>query len=425
MLNRTIAPLIKPIERFEIPQPQHKVLPNSIDLYTINVGNSDVMRIDFIFPSGKWDQEQVLTATFTNQLLKEGAGSLTSLQIAERLDYYGAWLQSSVTQHNSYLAVYILNKHIEALLPIIESIVKEPTFPESEFSTSIDRHKQQHKISLEKVSHLCLEASVGQLFGGKHPYGKHATLVDFDVLNTLDLFDYYTQHYHSGNCKIMLTGKISSQNERLIVERFGESNWGNPTSKASKNYEIELSTEKVVKIIKEDAMQSAVRIATPCISREHSDFHGLKMLNTVFGGYFGSRLMTEVREKKGFTYSIGSSVATQQKAAYMSIATQTGSEYVEPLIEAVFEEMKKLQDTKIDAAELACVRNYMMGDFTRSFDGPFAIADAHISLLANNLKVDYYKNQIETIRKMTAETLQELAQKYLSREQFYLAIAGK
>jgi len=424
MLNRTIAPLIKPIERFEIPQPQHKVLPNSIDLYTINMGESDVMRIDFIFPSGKWDQEKVLTATFTNQLLKEGAGNLTSLQIAERLDYYGAWLQSSVTQHNSYLAVYILNKHIDALLPIIESIVKEPTFPESEFSTSIDRHKQQHKISLEKVSHLCLEASLGQLFGVNHPYGKHATLVNFDALNTIDLRDFYMQHYHSGNCKIMLTGKVSKESERLITEQFGIANWGKPSQKTPKEYLIEPATEKIIKIEKPDAMQSAIRIASPCISREHPDFHGLKILNTVFGGYFGSRLMTEVREKKGFTYSIGSSVATQQKAAYMSIATQTGSEYVEPLIEAVFEEMKKLQETKINSEELECVRNYMMGDFTRSFDGPFAIADAHISLLANKLKVDYYKNQIQTIRNMTAETLQELAQKYLSREQFYLAIAG-
>ncbi|MFZ4456362.1 MAG: M16 family metallopeptidase [Bacteroidales bacterium] len=425
MLDRTLAPKISPIERFDIPQPLHDELPNKIDLYTINLGDSDVMRIDFIFASGKWHQEKILAATFTNQLLKEGTANLSSKEIAEKLDYHGAWLQSSVTQHNSYITVYLLNKHLLNLLPIIEAIIKEPTFPEEELKTILNRHKEQHRINREKVEHLCLEASVGQLFGESHPYGKHASLADFDNLTRTDILDFYQKHYHSGNCKIMLTGKVTETTKKLISECFGFENWGKASTKHQISYPIVVSNQKIVKVEKPDAMQSAIRIAAPCISREHPDFHGLKVLNTLFGGYFGSRLMANIREEKGYTYGIGSSVATQQMGSYMSISTQTGSEYVEPLIEAVFEEMQKLQEIEVEAEELACVRNYLLGDFTRSFDGPFAIADAHISLLANKLSIDYYQNQIETIRQIDAAILQNLAKKYLNREQFYLAIAGK
>jgi predicted Zn-dependent peptidase len=425
MLDRTVAPKISPIERFDIPQPQVTQLPNKIDLHTINLGDSDVMRIDFIFPSGKWHQEKILSATFANQLLKEGTQKFSSKAIAEKLDYYGAWLQNSVMQHNSYVTVYLLNKHLASLIPIIDSIIKEPIFPQEEFDTILNRHKEQHRISREKVDHLCLEASVAQLFGANHPYGRHASLADFEALTRADVADYYSKHYHSANCKIMLTGRVTDAGQRLISDCFGAESWGISGAKTESSYVVQSSDQKVVKVDKPDAMQSAIRITAPTISREHPDFHALKVLNTVFGGYFGSRLMTNIREEKGYTYGIGSSVATQQMGSYLAVSTQTGSEYVEPLIEAVFEEMEKLRNEPVGEAELECVRNYLLGDFTRSFDGPFAIADAHISLLANKLSVDYYQKQIETIRNIDAVTLQKLAQKYFNREQFYIAIAGK
>lgn len=425
MLNRTIAPPLKPIEQFDIPQPEKHLLANGIDLYIINMGDSDVMRIDIMFPYGKWDQKKNLSATFANQLIKEGAGALSSQQIAEQLDFHGAWLQNSVTQHNSYITIYILNKHLEALLPVIDAIVKEPAYPEQEFQTIVNRHRENHKINQEKVNNLCLEASVAQLFGEEHPYGKHATLADFDNLTREDVVGFYTNHYRSKDCKILLTGRVTESNKTMIARQFGDKAWGDQSAIATTVNQITPAKDKTIKIVKADALQSAIRIARPIIPREHPDFQGLRILNTVLGGYFGSRLMTSIREEKGYTYGIGASVSSQQQASYLSISTQTASETVAPLIEAVFDEMKKLQEEKIGSGELECVRNYMMGDFTRSFDGPFAIADAHISLLANNLTTDYYQKQIETIRLIDANTLRELAQKYFDKEQFYLAIAGQ
>ena len=426
MIDRSIQPEIKSIEEFVIPKPQITVLPNGVELYTINMGEQDVVRIDIMFSSGKWDQTKNLEAVITNLMLKEGAGDLASSKIAELLDFYGSWMQNSVTQHNSYLTLYALNKHFASLLPILEIMIKEPTFPEEEFKTIMERQKRQYLVESQKVDNLATYSAIEQLFGINHPYGKHAVAEDFDSLNVDDLKDYHQRHYHSQNCRIFLTGKISEEHVKIVEESFGLSEWGAGKDKSeAKNFPVVSSDLFYHKTEKADAVQSAIRISSLSIERNHPDFNGLRFLNTVLGGYFGSRLMASIREEKGYTYGIGSSIVTQQKAGYLTIATQTGFEYVDPLVEAVFEEMEMLKSEPISQDELDRVRNYLLGEFTRSFDGPFSIADAHISILANNLGVDYYENQLKTIQQIDSLELKRLALKYLNRDNFYISIAGR
>ncbi|MDP4270425.1 MAG: pitrilysin family protein [Bacteroidota bacterium] len=425
MLDRTIQPEIRNIETFTIPQPNIVVLPNGIELYTVNMGEQEVVRLDLMFSSGKWDQEKILAAVMTNMMLKEGAGELTSSKIAELLDYSGSWMQSSVTQHNSYLTLYALNKHFSSLLPIIELIIKSPTFPEEEFRTLMSRQKQQYLVDCEKVENLANFASIEQLFGASHPYGKRAAAEDFDLLTIEDLKKYHQKHYHSANCRVFLTGKLNEEHLAMVSELFGQQEWGMSSETVDGSFEMVSSDEKFLKTEKPEAVQSAVRFSKMSIDRKHPDFNGLRVLNTVLGGYFGSRLMTSIREEKGYTYGIGSSLVTQQKAGYMTIATQTGVEYVGPLIDAVFEEMDRLKIEEISPDEMERVRSYLLGEFARSFDGPFSIADAHISILANQLGFDYYENQLKVIQSIDSATLLLLANKYLNREDFYVSVAGK
>jgi len=425
MLDRTIQPAIKNIASFAVPQPNITVLPNGIELYTIDMGEQEVVRIDLMFSSGKWDQDKNLTAVMTNMMLKEGAGELSSSKIAELLDYYGSWMQSSVTQHNSYLTLYALNKHFASLLPIIELIIKAPQFPAEEFKTLMERQKRQYLVDCEKVENLATFSALEQLFGASHPYGKRAALGDFDALTLDDLRGYHSSHYHSGNCRIFLTGKLNNEHLEMVGQLFGQASWGFISRQTEKCFESSASSDRFRKTEKSEAVQSAVRISRLSIDRKHPDFNGLRVLNTILGGYFGSRLMASIREEKGYTYGIGSSMVTQQKAGYITIATQTGVEYVEPLINAVFEEMDKLKAEEIAPDEMERVRGYLLGEFARSFDGPFSIADAHISILANQLGFDYYDNQLKVIQSIDPAALLQLARKYLNREDYYISVAGK
>jgi len=424
MINRFEAPTIKPVNDIDFITPQIHTFQNGLELYAINMGEQDITRIDIMFASGKWEQQKNLCASLTNLLLKEGTSSYSSLQIAENMDYYGAWLQNSVTRHNSYITLYALNKHLEKLLPLLEEIVRQPTFPQEIFDTQLSRRRQQFKIDQQKVDALAVACSMKQLFGEDHPYGKQLTDADFDSITGYDLNEYHKMHYHSDNCKIVITGKINDRHISLFDNCFGAGKWGDGIVAQEVNAVINPGL-KFEKIVKEDSAQSAIRISTHTINRDNPDFNNLRILNTILGGYFGSRLMLSIREEKGYTYGIGSSISAQKQGSYLSIGTQTATKYVNALIEAVFKEIKLLKEELIPEDELNRVKSYMLGDFARSFDGPFATADAQISLLANSLPQTYFRNQLESIHRITPETLLDLANKYLIEDKFHVTVAGQ
>ncbi|MGL4992847.1 MAG: M16 family metallopeptidase [Bacteroidales bacterium] len=425
-LDRSQAPAMQMLENISFKAAEPTILPNGIELYLIEQGEKEVSRIDFLFSSGKWDQLSPLTATFANMLLKEGTNTYSSSEIAEKLDYFGAWIQPSVTQHNSYLTVYSLNKHFSSVIPIIESMLKEPLFPENEFNIFRNRQKEQYMVELQKVQILALHASLGQIYGESHPYGAHANIDTFNNLN-LDLVrDYYRRCYRAANCKIIVTGRPTQNIVEEISSRFGSSIWQHQSEGfAPKEALINPSNDRSIFIDKSDSQQAAIRIASTAVNRNHEDYNGFRVLNTIFGGYFGSRLMENIREEKGYTYGIGSAVSANRYGAHFVINTQTGNEYVNAVIQETFNEMQKLRDEKVSEQELNTVKCYLMGEMARMFDGPFATADAQVSLMANNLDSDYYQRQIDTIRAITSDDIQELANRYLKEELFYIAAAGK
>ncbi len=424
MINRSVPPAIKPVDDIDFYTPHIHELTNGLELYTINMGEQDITRIDIMFASGKWDQPKNLCASLTNLLLKEGTPNYSSRQIAEHMDFYGAWIQNSVSRHNSYFTLYALNKHLDKLLPMLEEIIKAPTFPEEIFNTQLARRRQQFKIDQQKVDALAISGSMKQLFGENHPYGKQLSETDFDTITASDLKEFHKNHYHSDNCKIVITGKISDKHIPLFNTCFGSKQWGNSVILPEIKAQISPGP-KFEKIIKEDSAQSAVRISARTINRDNADFNNLRILNTILGGYFGSRLMLSIREEKGYTYGIGSSISAQKQGSYLTIGTQTATQNVEALTEAVFEEIKQLKNKLISTDELNRVKSYMLGDFTRSFDGPFATADAQISLLANELPETYFKNQIESIHRITPDILLNIANKYLIDEDFHITVAGQ
>lgn len=401
------------------------VMPNGIEIYCNNQCEKDVTRIDFMFLSGKWDQTAPLSAIFANTLLKEGTASYSSSEIAEKLDYYGAWIQPSVTQHNSYLTVYSLNKHFSEVIPVIEEMLKSPSFPEREFEIHKNRQREQYMVEMDKVQVLALHASLEQLYGANHPYGTHATLDTFEHIKLDQIKDYYKRAYKSSNCKILITGKVTPEILKEVEERFGAAPWNESDLKFPvKDTSIVRSEEKSVFIEKNDTQQCAIRISSPSIDRDNPDYNGFRVLNTIYGGYFGSRLMENIREEKGYTYGIGSSTSANKYGAHFVISTQTANVYRDAVITEVFAEMNRLRTEPVGAEELMTVKSYLMGEMARMFDGPFAQADAQISLIANELPHDYYKKQIDAIASVTSEELQVLANKYLREELFYIAVAG-
>lgn len=424
-LDRGVAPAIAPFSRLKIPQAELIHLDNGIPLYVVNMGSQEVSRLDIMFSAGKCDETTPVAAEMTNLLLKEGVVGMSSAEIAEQLDFYGAWLQPFVSHHNSYITLYSLNRFFEQTLSVVEKMVKYPTFPEQEFQTIVNRRSQQLQLELERVQNIAVREFAPYYFGENHPYGKKREIYHYEALTTSDLRQYHQTNYTQERCRIVFTGNITPSMLEEINKVFGKEM---PTNKKETILTSKLihtlPTQHRLDIEKERAVQCAIRMALPVVNRSHPDYNQLRVVNALFGGYFGSRLNTNIREEKGYTYGIHSAIASYPLASYLTLSTQTATTYKEPLITEVYNEANKLRNTPVSATELTMVKSYMAGELARLFDGVFSIADAYVSLLANELPFDYFERQLTDILAITPERIQELANSYLDPANFYTVVVG-
>lgn len=425
-LDRTIAPPIRQIDHFSISTPERTIMPNGTPLNIIQVGSEDVVRLDLLIKGGQWNQTQPLLAMFTNRMLREGTRSLSSSQIAEKLDYYGAWLDLSSSVNYGFVTLYSLGKYFPKTIEILASMIKEPVFPEKELSVVVDVNKQQFLVNAQRVDVMARKRLNRALFGLSHPLGRYAELEDYDRINSEVLKSFYHQYYHSGNCSVYVSGKVSPEVIHCIEQHFGESDWGDTTRKI-KNETFVPTTEDCKRIFveKEDALQSSIKIGTFSINQQHPDYLKLRVLVTLFGGYFGSRLMSNIREDKGYTYGIGAGLVNYPNTGVLGISTEAANEYVEPLIAEVYKEMDILCSEKVSDEELDMVRNYMLGDMCRSYESAFSLSDAWIFIETSGLKNDFFDHTLKAIREVTSDEFQALAQKYFCKENLIAVVAGK
>jgi len=423
MLDRSIQPTVNPIEHIDIVQAEKRILSNGIPVYFVNAGTQDVVKIDFVFEAGTWFQTTNLVASLCNSMLEEGSANFTAAEIAEKFDFYGGHIQLVVDQNQGFVSVVSLVKHLPDILEVTEDLIKRSVFPEYELEVLIAKNKQKFLLENEKVRTLCQKKFTQVMFGDAHPYAINNTIEDYDQITREDLLQFYQSFYHSGNCHIIAAGKIDEQVLGLLDERFGRNDW----LKAPviiPEYEIFSASEKKHHVEKANGIQSAIRTGKFWVPKTHPDFHALTILVTIMGGYFGSRLMTNIREEKGYTYGIGSFILSLKKASYMVISTEVGNEYLEPTLTEIALEMKRLQTEPVSENEMETVKSYLLGEFLRDFDGPFALAGSFKAINDFDLDYSFYDQYLKVLRNITSAELMQLAQQYLNPEDFYTVVAG-
>ncbi|WP_273164952.1 M16 family metallopeptidase [Bacteroides fluxus] len=426
MIDRTLQPRILEPEQLAVQMPERMVLSNGIPLNVLNAGENEVVRIDFLIKGGRWQQVQPLQALFTNRMLREGTRRFTAAEIAERLDYYGAWLELSSASEHAYLTLYSLNKYLPETLDVLESIVKEPIFPEKELGVIIDTNIQQFLVNSSKVDFLAHRGLLKAVFGERHPGGRLVQEEDYHRITPSVLRDFYNRYYHSGNCSIYLSGKVTDECIRKVEQLFGSEPFGTGFRKPEKKeYLPVVSEEKRIFIERPDALQSAVRMGMLSLDRNHPDYLKLRVLVTLFGGYFGSRLMSNIREEKGYTYGISAGVMPYPGQGVLAVNAETANEFVEPLIAEVYHEIDRLQNDLVPAEELSMVQNYMSGEMCRSYESAFSLADAWIFVQISGLRDSYFTDALDAVKNITPEEIRELAGKHLCKEKLKEVVSGK
>ena len=424
-MDRTIQPEIQPLKNFHIQTPVRTTLPNGIPLTVIKAGEQEVGRMDVLFSGGRWQQSQKLQALFTNRMLREGTTKYTAATIAEKLDYYGSWLELSSSSEYAYITVYSLNKYLAKTLEVVESMIKEPLFPQKELQTILDTNIQQYLVNTSKVDFLAHRSLLKSLYGEQHPCGKIVMEEDYYTITPEVLREFYERYYHSGSCSIFLSGKVTDDIISRVTDIFGIPFGQYQLQMPKSSFPFAAIPEKRIFTEREDAMQSAVKMGCTTITREHPDYPKLRVLMTLFGGYFGSRLMSNIREDKGYTYGISAGVVFYPDSGLLIVSTETDNEYVEPLIQEVYHEIDRLHLDPVSAEELRIVRNYMLGEMCRSYESPFSLSDAWIFIATSGLKDDYFARSLQAVNEITPAEIQDLAQRYLCKETLKEVIAGK
>ncbi|MCX6319164.1 MAG: pitrilysin family protein [Bacteroidetes bacterium] len=419
MPDRKTAPPIADAVNFDLKlkQADRYTLRNGVEVYAVNAGAEEVLSIEWVFFAGNWQEEQNLVAATTNFLLRNGTSTKTAFQINEHFEYYGAYLNRGCYNETATITLHCLNKHVQELLPVVKELITDSVLPQQELDIYKQNMKQRLKVNLKKSDFVAGRLIDVYLFGEEHPYGKYSRAEDFDALNREQLLQFYEQYYKQGKFILFVAGKLPESLPAILDQHFGDLPNRDNTKPAITAIPALEKKYRVSNDVK--GVQGSIRLARPFPNRHHPDFMKVMVLNSLFGGFFGSRLMSNIREDKGYTYGIHSYLQNHVHQSAWMISTEAGKDVCEAAIAEVYKEMQLLREELVDDEELLLVRNYMIGSILGDLDGPFQIINRWKNLALNNLKENYFYDSIQTIKTISAAELQELANRYLQPEAFY------
>jgi len=422
-LNRSVMPATKEIEKLTVARPGKFELDNGIPVYSIKAGFQDLIKVEFLFPNKTFDLNRPILNSATNRMLSEGTSKYSAQQLADKIDYYGAFFETDENSDFTSVMLYTLNKYFENTIPFISDMIHNAIFPQNELDLYIRNNRQRLTIENEKVNSIARRKFNQLIFGSKHPYGYYVETGDYEKLNREDLASHHKEKYIPANCTIIISGLVQEGSVKILNEHFGKTQ-GFSQVKNGMQVPFDSSAEKRMLVYKEDAVQSAIRIGKPFFNRTHEDYPGMAVTNTILGGYFGSRLMSNIREDKGYTYGIGSAIVSMKQNGYFFISTEVGADVTKPAMEEIYKELELMKTEEVDSEELEMARNYMLGTFLKGMDGPFQLAERFKSVYLYDLDYGYYERYVAKLRTIKADEVQELAKKYFNSESMFELVVG-
>jgi zinc protease len=422
-LVRTAPPAIKDPVDFNVYLPHCSIqtLSNGVEVFLLNMGTEDTMMVDWVFYAGNCFEQKKNVAAATNHLLKNGTSRLSAFELNEHFEYYGSYLNRHCYNETSELVLHCLTKHIDELIPVVGEIVSDSVFPEKELQIYIQNSQQKLQVNLQKCEFVASRLIDAALFGENHPYGKYSNLVDYASLQRDEIVEFHDKKYRNGNCVIFAAGKLPANIMDLLETTFGKIPLKNHRGAGKQIvYSFEPSAQRKHLFVNDaQGVQAAIRIARHFPNRHHPDFQKVMVLNNLFGGFFGSRLMANIREDKGYTYGIYSYLMNHVHTSGWMISTEAGRDVSVATVNEIYEEMSGLRHEVIDEEELKMTRNFMVGSILGELDGPFQVLSRWKNLILNDLDEKYFYSAVQTIKTVSAEELMELSKKYLVPDDFY------
>lgn len=422
MLNRRKMPAIRPVGDIKLSEPREWRLRNGLAAYSVDAGTQAAVRIELIFFAGRPYEHKRLISRAAVDMLRDGCEGFDATALSDHFDYYGATLSFPTSLDTVNVVLTCLNKHLAHVLPVFAAMMAEPIFPEKELSLFCKQNQQLLKEDLSQSDVVAYREITACIFGANHPYGYNSVPEDYANLQRSDLLLHHRQYVQAGNGLVLLAGRVTPEVEALVDQYLGQL----PSGEAVTQPSFPACPEQVSKVFinKPDSWQTSLRIGKRMFNRHHPDAAGFSILDTLVGGYFGSRLMTNIREDKGFTYNIESSFDPMHYDGCWYIECEVGNDSAEETLSEIYRELDVLRRKLVPAAELNMLKNYLLGSYLSMIDGPFNTVELLRSILSDQLPYESFPELVEKTRSITSRELRELAIRYFEPESFWQVIVG-
>lgn len=422
LLDRKTPPIFEELQTINVIRAKEVVLKNDLILGYINAGTEKVLKLELIFDTGVISAPSAAVAHATAHLLDKGTLKLSANELATRFDSLGAYIGTEVGYERTTLGVYMLSRNANEVIRLLLEVMTDVSFDQQELKNYINNEKQKMRVSNERVSYVAKKRFPELIYGKDHPYAITTEIEDFDKLTLTDIESYYSTQFLTKAMRLQIAGDVNDGILNLLMSSFGQ------LKLAEANETVftptELPPAKKKRIEKKNAVQCAIRIGKPLFNRTHPDYVKMQLVSTILGGYFGSRLMANIREDKGYTYGIGSAVVPLRNTGYFFLTTEVGVEVCDAALKEIYFEIERLQKEEVTDQELKLVKNYVMGSFLKSVDGPFAQMDKYQLVKESSLDYSYFDHYISTVKSITKEDVKLLANKYLKIESLSELIVG-
>jgi len=424
MLDRTTPPVSHPLRIPNLSKPETTILPNGIEIASFLSEEQSLVCLELIFPFSNLHSVERQKENYAFRMLLEGSKQKTSKQIADAISFLGATVE--ISHHADYetISISCLSRVFPDVLIILKEIWSESTFPQKEWKTITETIIQQNAVNKQKTGFLASKLLRKKLYGPDLAYGYSLNPELLGSFTPEILQEKFQTIQHTGPALAVVSGWIGKDADKQLKDwLYGFSKVGKLADKDG--LVVPEPGQGIFWEEKDDSQQTALRIGKWSINSQHADSSIFNLVLEIYGGYFGSRLMGNIREDKGWTYGISAQRVPNIAKPYWQIGSDIKGEVALEAVTEIKKEAEILRNELVSDEELDLVKNYMIGQFISSVTNCYGLADRYRSMWLNGQSFERVEKNLKTLQEATVIQIQEAAQKYLQMDDAIVALSGK
>lgn len=423
LIDRTKGPEIYPIADMQLPQIRRYALRNGVPVYILDNENLELIHFIFSLKVGIFDEDQKHVSTFTYSLLKQSSREYSSTEIADLLAFYGVHYTVSEMLNATNITISVPRNNVTKILPVIYDFLTNPLFKEENLETYKNLKIKDLEYNVKKPDVRNTQLLVHAMFGDKYTAGQFSSRDNINAVTVEGMQRFHQRTFCAENLSVFVTGNVDDAVEDCFTQLFSQVQNGKPTAK---HENIAMPADRSSIICEEipGSVQSSISLCSPSMGFLDPERMDFSILTTITGGYFGSRLMQNLREKNGYTYGVSAGSVYFGNQSLFIINSDVNIADTKAAIDACFYELKRLQTELVDEEELETVRNYLIGESLRGVENAVSYLKKFQYWRQYGLDEQEFRMKLQRIRNITAEEIQALAKKHFDYNNFTQIIVG-